>query len=99
MMNSNQRLSKSVFYVSVVSSVYCLLLVYWSYYPPQATGTLQFFGELLTIPLLLGLLGSFFYSLIQVLRRKSLKTNLATFIISLVTISALVMVTIIQTQD
>lgn len=97
-MNTATRIVKSAFYLSIICLIYFSLLAYWSYYPPKASGTLQFFGEMLTIPLLLGLIFSFFYSLIQLIRKQNSQTNLVTFGLSLGTITMLIVVTVLQAQ-
>lgn len=74
-------------------------MVCMAYYPPDAEVIIQIIrigGELLTIPVLLFILFSFFFSLIQLIRTKDAKRYLVLFIINTVTILFLVIITIID---
>lgn len=76
-------------YASFFSFIYFIYLVYISYYPPVNKGIIQivrFVGELLTIPLLLFLIFSFFYSLIKLFKKQQTKIFATIFIINLFTL-------------
>lgn len=95
-MKSADRFTGVLFYVSIISLVYFILIVFWSYYPPKSTGALRFFGELLTIPFLLLILFGFGYSLISVMKKRYVKISLLTLGINLVSILFLIGITYIE---
>ncbi len=78
--------SKIFLYIAIVCLIYFSLLVYWEYNPPASTGLIQFIGELITIPLLLFLIFSIIYSLIQAFKKGSDRTYIIVFICNLITV-------------
>lgn len=90
------KLYKLLLYLGLISLVYFSYLVYISYFPPNSTDMIQFIGELLTIPMLIFLLFSFFYSIAQVFKKVALKQYLLVFIVNTITLLLLLVITLIQ---
>ena len=80
-----KKLARIFLIFSIVIFFYFSLLVYWSYYPPESTGVIRFFGELLTIPLLLMLVVNLISSIVFVFLNKYRKINIIIFTLSLAT--------------
>lgn len=93
-MNSSV-LQKGLLYTGLFSLVYFLLLAYSSYALSASSGLLQFLGELLTIPLFLILLFSFFYSSVKFLKAKE-KNYKSVFIINSITLAFIIAITFVQ---
>lgn len=76
--------------------LYFFFLVYNSYFPVEHAGFLQFFVELLTIPFLLVLLFSFFFSLVKLVKKEQWKEYALIFTINLATVLMLVYATVAE---
>lgn len=98
-MNNKKKLKTSIFlYLSILSLFYFILLIFWSYNPPNEINYIRFIGEILTIPFLLLVLFSFFYSVYFLLKKSLIKLNLVILGVNLICIIMLIYVTIIQTN-
>jgi|SRR5690606_13855011 len=96
-LNNAQILSKILLIISIFAFFYFLFLIFISYYPVvTGAGFMQILGELLTIPLLLILLGSFVFSLIKIVKNENRKGYSIIFCINLITIVLLTYFTYIQ---
>lgn len=85
--------------MSQVAMLYFTYLVYISYFPIQDGGVIRVIGELLTIPLLLGVFVGFVYSLVQLVKRKEPGHHLLILAINSITLIFLIIVTVIQLKD
>lgn len=86
---------KSFLVASIFSFCYFVFLVWMSYHPlnnETMIDIVRFFGELLTIPLILFLLFMFIFSLIKVIKKEN--NYRLIFVINLITIVILVLTTI-----
>ena len=89
-------LFKPLLYISLFCLVYFAYLVYVSYFPPQETNAIQFIGELFTLPLLLFVLFSFGYSIINLFRRRESKRYLIILFVNIFILGCLVYVTYLE---
>lgn len=90
-------LFKIVLFISIFALAYFSYLVYISYYPPtKYVNEIQFFGELLTLPLLGAVLFSFSFSIINIIRNKARGKYAIVFIVNTLLIVFLIYVTYIQ---
>ncbi|RKE92333.1 hypothetical protein BXY80_2252 [Ichthyenterobacterium magnum] len=95
-MESSYSTQKILLYLSLFSLVYFILIVYWSYSPPNSTNTIRFIGELLTIPMLMLIIFNFIYALFQILKKRKTKIFITILALNLVSIVFLIIVTINQ---
>lgn len=75
-MKNQTILEKLLLYIGFFNILYFSFLIYVSDYPPKGTVVIhiiRFFGELLTIPLLLIVIFSFFFGLVKLFQKDQAK--------------------------
>lgn len=82
----SRRIANLQLLFSVLALAYFTLINYWYYYPPESTGAIRFFGELLTIPLLLVAIFNLISSIFFAIKKKFVTKNIIIFLLSLVSI-------------
>lgn len=92
-MGTTINFRKWLLVTGIILLLYFLFLVYNSYSPVDHAGFLQFFAELLTIPFLLMLLFSFFFSLVKLFKKEHWKEYALIFTINLATVLLLIFAT------
>lgn len=66
---------------SVLALIYFTLINYWYYYPPKSTDIIRFFGEFLTIPLLLVVIFNLISSIFFAIKKKFITKNVIIFLL------------------
>jgi hypothetical protein len=95
-MKNTYKIITALLVLSIFSLIYFILLVYWSYNPPESTGMIRFFGELLTIPLLLIVPSNIIISIYYITKKLLVGRNLIILSINTLTLGILIITTILE---
>src|SRR5690242_5521170 len=96
-MKNQNIIEKVLLYIGVFNTIYFSFLIYSSYHPPKGTTAIhimRFFGELLTIPFLLIILFSWFFSIFKLFQKGQTRKIIIIFCINLMLILGLLCETI-----
>ena len=98
-LNKNTKSNaKIIFYAGIFSLIYFIILIVLSYYQVEIQ-LVNIIGEMITIPLLLFLLFSLVYSIINVVKGVRSKLIFSILSLSTITIILLIVVTIVQLDN